>query len=295
MEVSRLGASTACLPNLNLRDALSRLQELGFETIELIAFEGARHSQGAVPGIWLHKLSEKECMALRDSLRDFKNVAVHLPFIDLPLFSCDTEMARFCIELLRRSINGCAQIGATVGTLHIHRRHNYRFQEYRREVIDTLGSLGDFAAQAGILLGIETMFPPSVEDFTSLILDINHDHVGATVDVGHIKFYEELADARRQPSASDSISAYNDCLMEQVRLLGDKIVHFHLHDVRAEDWRDHRAVGRGIIDFHRLFQLLRQIDYRRAFSFELEEPDTITALVESKQHIERLMDEPRRK
>ena len=45
-----------------------------------------------------------------------------------------------------------------------------------------------------------------------------------------------------------------DCLLGLMARLGDKLFHVHLHDVhlhdvRRGDWRDHRAPGRGSLDF----------------------------------------------
>jgi sugar phosphate isomerase/epimerase len=58
-----------------------------------------------------------------------------------------------------------------------------------------------------------------------------------------------------------------------------------LHDVRADDWRDHREVGAGIIDFQRLFDALKRLSYEGLFAFELEEPEKEAALARSRARI----------
>ncbi len=44
---------------------------------------------------------------------------------------------------------------------------------------------GDFAKATGFRLSIETGYPQSVRDFVRFIEEIDHSHVGATIDVGH--------------------------------------------------------------------------------------------------------------
>jgi sugar phosphate isomerase/epimerase len=75
--------------------------------------------------------------------------------------------------------------------------------------------------------------------------------------------------------------------------LGERIYHVHLHDVRPTDWRDHRAPGRGLIDWPRLFAALVDLRYPDLLSFELEEPDPIQALQESKAFVESLIVNPK--
>ena len=68
--------------------------------------------------------------------------------------------------------------------------------------------------------------------------------------------------------------------------LGPKLLHLHLHDVRPDDMRDHRAVGRGLIDYPRLMAALADGGFGGLMTFELEEPDLVAALGESKAAVE---------
>ena len=78
--------------------------------------------------------------------------------------------------------------------------------------------------------------------------------------------------------------------MKVVAGLSDKVYHFHLHDIRATDWREHRAVvGEGIIDFQRLFRYLKECSYSGLMTFEMEEEDNEDALIKSIDYVEKLM------
>lgn len=68
-----------------------------------------------------------------------------------------------------------------------------------------------------------------------------------------------------------------------VRRLGAKVAILHLHDNRHGDFRDHRAPGRGIIEFPRLMRALDGIGFRGPMVLEFEEPDMLDALREGRE------------
>ena len=289
MDKGNLGASTASLANYSLLDAVAKIRDLGFETIELLAFDGARHSVGNLAGFWFNRMSESEKAVLRRSLQGFKHIATHLPFIDIPLFSHNPDMAQFCRQHLKMSIEGSAYFGATAAAVHVHPRSSFKFSEYWDQMIATFRDLGDHAAKYGVKLGIETGCPNTINEYTRLILDVDHPFVGGLIDVGHCFFYSDVVRRPAERGTPDAVQRGNDCLNRIVEVLDAKALHFHLHDVRQKDWRDHRAVGRGIIDFPRLFATLKRIKYEGLLTFELEEMDLLDALIESNAAIERLM------
>lgn len=285
MNTDIIGANIACLAGYTLQDAIYTIQEMGFSTLGLLAFAGARHSLGDIPGFWLDELTEEEQDALKISARRFRHLSLHAPFIDAPLFTHNTGIRRQAILQMKETIEVAWFLGAEIVTLHANRKRFFDLDEYWDEMIGTFRELGDFAEGCGVRLGIETGFPDTVQDYTRLFLDIDHDAVGATVDVGHIVPYVE----RSILESAEGPERYNETLMTIVRILGSKIHHLHLHDVRREDWRDHRCVGRGVIDFDPLFDFLAEIQYEGLIEIELEEEDRRGALQESKAYIESLL------
>lgn len=289
MDTSQLGVNIASLANFGLYESIAKTRELGFQTIELLAFAGARHSQGDLAGFWFNKLSEPEKEQMRDSLSDFRHIAVHLPFIDTPLFSYNQDICRLSREQVKIGIDALGFLGGEAAVIHVNRQPFFSFQEYWTEMIDTFRDLGDYCTCHKIRLCIETMMPDSFNEFVSLIRDINHPHVGAAIDVGHIGGCDRLSSVRSKFEFDEAAKRYNDCLIELVEILGEKNFHFHIHDVRAEDWRDHRQPGTGIVDFKRLFNILEDINYTRLLTFELEEPDIVESLTASKIYIEKII------
>ena len=74
--------------------------------------------------------------------------------------------------------------------------------------------------------------------------------------------------------------------------LGEKVVHFHTHDihgVRRADLRDQCALGdldaNGVIDFPSVLSWVDQSRYAGLWSLELEEPDREPALARSRDYL----------
>ncbi|MBM4044649.1 MAG: sugar phosphate isomerase/epimerase [Planctomycetes bacterium] len=157
-------------------------------------------------------------------------------------------------------------------------------EELWPDLLDTYRALGDFGAKHGVRVCIETMWPPTVEQFVRLVHEIGHPFVGACVDVGHVAWTVP----QKLRGTAEGVALYNDNLAALVEGLGPKLMHFHVHDVRPSDWRDHRACGTGCIDWSRLFGLLKGLGYAGSLALELEEYDLVGALVASKRILEGL-------
>lgn len=284
MDHTQIGASTVSLAGHSLQEAIDRIRALGFEAIEVSAFAGARHSIGDLPGFWFDALTESQREDLKVCLSGFGHIALQAPFLDTPLFTYSPAIQETAIAQVRETVEAAWYLGAELVTLRINRRPFFDLAEYRDGVVALLSKLGDFAAACGVVLGIETGFPDRVKDFTRLLVDIDHEAVGATVDVDRILPYVP-ADLL---SSAQTARAYNDALARLVTLLGSKIQHVHLGDVRPDDWRGLRTPGTGIVDFGRLFDALEQVGYSGALSLELEEPEVLPALETAKRFLDDL-------
>ncbi len=288
--LERLGASTACLPGTPLVPALRRLRELGFSTVELIGFRGARNSAGDVPGVAFHRLSGKELDEVADAVRPFRHIAMHLPFHELHPFSWNEDIREFAIDLFKKGLDGLFSVGGKQATVHVGDAGQGRtYKDIWKSMIDTFKALGDYAAAKRIRIGIETMQPTSVADYTRLILEVNHPAVGATIDTGHIRGASDIGLPPERRDSDEGRKRFNDVLLQTVERLGDKVMHLHLTDVKGRDWKDHQTVGSGIIDFPRLFAQLKKQNFGGLMVFELEEADPEGALRKSKEYVEKVL------
>jgi sugar phosphate isomerase/epimerase len=286
----RLGASTACLSGLTLLSAIQQIDQLGFGTIEIIAYTGARHSVGEIPGFSLHESSPRDRELVFKATRSFHHISAHLPFQNIRLFSSNQAEREAGLRRVQVAMDGLGYLRGELAVMHTGwPEHGKRFRDIWQPMVDTLRALGDYAADRGLKIGIETMQPDSVRDYTELVFAVNHPRVGAVIDTGHIRGSTDIGIPPERRDSPEARARFNDVLNTLVTALGDKVFHVHLSDVRSADWVDHRTIGTGIVDFPRLFNTLRRIDYEKLLVLELEVVDQVDALKASKAYVEHLM------
>ncbi len=153
--------------------------------------------------------------------------------------------------------------------------------------------MGRFGKTGGFRLALETGYPTSVDDFVRLIHEVDHDCVGAAIDVGHQGRFEELANKVKPEDRGtpEGIKAYNDLNIELVDRLGSKLIHFHIHDIEPSTWREHQPLIYGFIDYARLIQRLRETMYEGVLVFEIGGPaaEMPTYLKDAKRKLERFI------
>src|SRR5919199_4589211 len=187
-ETERLGASTACLAGLSLPEAVEQIRQLGFGTVEIIAYLGARHSVGEIPGFSFYEASPRERELAFEATRPFQHISAHLPFQDVRLFSSNRAEHEAGRRRLQAGIDGLAYLRGELAVMHVGwPEHGKQFRDIWRPMVDTLRALGDYSADRGLALGIETMQPDSVRDYTELVFAVSHPRVGAVIDTGHIR------------------------------------------------------------------------------------------------------------
>lgn len=274
----RLGFSTASLAGYSLAEASRVGWELGFAAIEFLGFGGYCHSQGELDGFYFERMSDPEREQLRALAAPFPYVSTHALFFELTPLSPNPALREASVRQLETAIEAIAFLGGQLTVTHAAPKATHSLEESWGELVALYRRLGDQAGERNVRVTIETCFPPRVDDFARLIHDIDHPAVGANVDVGHLtsQVPPEIT------GTPDEGPFYNDLLEQHLRSLGPKLYHFHLHDVRAGDLRDHRACGRGVIDYARLLRVAAELDYAGVFVFELEEPDRVEALAESR-------------
>jgi sugar phosphate isomerase/epimerase len=286
---ARLGASTACFAGFSLLEAIAHLHRLGFGTIEMITYTGARHSVGDIPGFSFAGSTPPEREVVFAATRSFRHITGHLPFQGVSLFSGAREREAGLAQI-RSALDGLAYLKGELGVMHIGSPGTgRRFRDIWQPMIDTLRTLGDYAGARRLTIGVETMQPDSVREYADLIAETRHPAVGAAIDTGHIRGAREVGIPPERRNTAEARAKFNDVLNSLVSTVGEHLVHFHISDVRATDWVDHQSIGSGIIDFPRLFGTIRRIGYRRLFVLELEEPNQLAAVERSKKYVEGLM------
>ncbi len=267
IDASVLGANTA-VTGYDFFEAVELIRETGFPTIEIHPMGAITATPGRFPGFEFDRLSRRDKKRMLRSLEGFEQVTAHLPYTDLKTFSPFAPIQQFSRSRVETALEGAAYFGAELCVLHaeaadLEQTWDERLQLYRR--------WGDQASKLGLKIAIETGFPASVKDFVRLIEAIDHEQVGATLDVGHQRAYAELVakvpeDRKGSP---EGIRAYNDTNIELVERLGDKLFHLHIHDIEPDTWAEHKPLVHGFVDYPRLIAALRRGGYTGLLMFEI--------------------------
>jgi len=236
-------------------DALGTASALGFQAVmSLPGGPRTEHSLGAFPTFEWYAADDDRRRTIRDALRGFSHVALHQAW--------DNRWSAW--------VDCAAYYGAGTVTVHAGRPTGDETQAHflRRRVAE-LRRIGDYAGAKGIMVGVENE-GGQVEDYLALIEAVAHPVVGATLDVGHCAYFDSV---RSIEDVEARVVRLNETLCAIVGALASKLVSLHVHDVRRDDWRDHRQVGSGVVNYPALFAALVRVGYRGLFEIELEEPD----------------------
>lgn len=289
MNDMKIALAAVSLPNRSLEESLAITVRLGFEAVCIFGATNMRHSGGLLPGFFWNELDSTERQALKKSVSPFSAGAIHAPFQDLPLVSPNKYVEAEAIRQITESIHAASELNFEIVTVHAARPHHMSKDEVLDHAVRNLRILGDEAQKAGVLIGLENVvYPTDPEEYVELLDAVNHPAVQATLDVGHIMFWLKRDGITRLEGTAGA-AFYNACLEDMIDHLGKRIIHLHVHDVRLPDIRDHRGVGRGIIDFPMVIRRLRDLNFTGMLEFELEEPDDEQASAESRQCLMQLL------
>lgn len=289
MDAQNIAIATACLPDRSFGDALATADRLEFAAVGLLGASGARHSGGLLPGFLWDDLDVADRDGIAAALGPFARGVMHAPFHDLPLVSTNPHVEREAVRQVAAAIRAAGALGLEVVTVHAVPRGRIPETEFTQRLVANLRALGDAACRAGVVIGVENVaYPCDPDDHIGLLETVDHPAIGATLDVGHVAFWLKR-DGITAALGAAGVQRFNRRLLALIDRLGTRIVHVHVHDVRADDLRDHRTVGHGVIDFPSVVARLGALEYTGLLELELEEPVAEVAASESREYLERLL------
>ncbi len=162
-------------------------------------------------------------------------------------FPADTDAKRqAALDDNRRAIEEAVEIGAPLIVLVCGAEPSLSLSESRRQITEGIAAIADEAKTAGVRLGIEPLHPMYADTRSAvntlgqandIALELDHSHVGVTLDVYHLWW---------DPS-----------LEAEIRRCGDagKLFSFHVCDWRfpvRDILNDRGLMGDGCIDVRRL-------------------------------------------
>lgn len=126
----------------------------------------------------------------------------------------------------------------------------------RDVVLDRLRRIGDAAAQGGVIIALETHpdLLTNADIAAETMVHINHPHVRVNFDTGNVYFYNRGRDA-----------------VSELEKLLPWVASLHLKDSDGGyQQRPFPAMGEGVVDFPRVFELLREHHFTGPCTIELD-------------------------
>lgn len=269
-----VGANTA-ITGYSFFRSMSVLREIGFQTIEVQNLVGELGPvPGRFPGFRFDRVSEAEKRKIKEAVAGVPYLTTHLPYTGLEYMAPSGKEGEDAIATLKMTMKATEFLGAKLAVIHPKPGPGMSMEESWPILLKRFREWGGMAQDMGFKLAVETMWPKSVKDFARLIHEINHENVGAIIDVGHQSEYAELV-ARVKPEergTEKGRQAYNDINMMLVDQLGDKLIHFHVHDIEPPTWKEHRPLIYGFVDYPRLISKLKKTGYQGTLVFEIGGP-----------------------
>jgi len=257
----RFGLSGLLFPHLPLEDAVTSIGELGADCAELI-FD--------IPHFPKFDLSElKKIRKLIDHYG--LEISIHGPIWDLNPASWHREVRVLALKYMKRSIDICSALAGEIVVFHPCRcpypQVGKLLAVAKEWFLDFTSKSVKYAKEHGVKLALEN-FPNNAEyPYSSpqemLPLVNRLDGLGITFDIGHA-----FLNKRWQ-----KIKAPERKIAEEIKLVGEHILHIHLHDNNGS--RDeHLLPGDGRINFRPIVKALREASYDRWIMVELHRTET---------------------
>ena len=263
----RLAFSTNAYTHFTLPEACDRIAAAGYRAVEILA---------DVPHAYPPTYSEHEARRLCERLEGLNLSAVainantaigyfHPPperlTFEPSLISPDEVAREDRIGIIRHAMALANLLGAPLVTITTGQPLSGEPADVLRErLLAGLETLIGAADRAGVDLAIEPepgQFIETSADLKRLLDAMDHPRLGANLDVGHAR-------------------CAGDDPAEAVHLLGRRLKHLHLEDIRGRR-HFHLIPGEGEIDFAAIREALDAVGYAGAAAVELytyaDEPD----------------------
>ncbi len=229
---------------LDIERQMAWSQRAGFDGV---GFHAAAGTPGHWRGIEPATCPPEERARLRERLADFAFVEIHSPFA----IAMRTDNLGASLQALAPVLSFAHDLGVRVVTVHA-----YPGDAEAGPWRSAMQELDARAAAAGTLVALE------ITEGFGAVAEWDLPRVGVNLDVGHMLL----------PANGVPLTRYGG-FAPLIELIGRKLVHLHLHDLRGEV--DHIEIGTGEIACGDIAEGLAAIGYAGTATLEMN-PDRVT-------------------
>ena len=241
----KLGCSSVIFNQLDLYGALQHIAWAGYQGAELACL--ANHARHINLDTGQSYLAEVKATARKHGLELF---AIHSDVGSQPGEDKETSMITL-FEIAQK-------VGIPIVTMGAS--GNAKYFGSMQEELAYLRKMSAEASDRGVTLAIKTHIGTPIYDTATLLQMLNEiDSPGLGVTLDTLNLYKVKDDPA-----------------ETVRKIGKKIVHVHLREYPDVPDRQHytaqveeKIPGRGAVDFPKILQSLKDMDYQGAIDFDI--------------------------
>ncbi len=219
-----------------------------------------------------HNNNFQEEIKFLQNLKEEKNTSytVHAQYLDGNLSDFNEKIRGGSVEEVYYAIDTAEKLGADVVTLHpALDPYGLKIEERREIELDSYKKIASYAKEKNIKIGLENLAPdllwiPERAYNLNLLLEtvkeINSPNFGITLDIGH---------------ANTSKENY----LEFIEKNHERIFHIHAHDNLGDTKKNiekynrpdpHLPPGEGNIDWEKVLEVLKKVNYQNYFMLECE-------------------------
>ena len=200
-----------------------------------------------------------------------RTVTVHGPFMDLSPGAADEGVRELSVSRYEETIAAASALGAKCVVFHAEydaRRFDEDVELWLGQSLKTWPALASRAEDSGLVIALENIFEEEPSSLKRIVEGVGEavgsDSLGVCIDAGHMNIFSKAP------------------MEEWFRVLGPYVREVHLHDNHGE-FDEHLAVGEGVIDFERFFELAGKFTTDPIWTLEAHDEDTLKRTLEAVQ------------
>lgn len=265
-----------------IAESLAFLDQLGVSATTFYGIPALSQPGVATTSFLWDEIELSTQQAIQSLRSRFRRAVIHAPFADVPLVSPNPYIEKESMRQILMSVRAAGALDLEVVTVHAPAKiQGMKTAEFEARLVAKFQQLGEAAALAGTKIGLENWrFPCNPDEHGRILEAINHPAVGATLDVGHIKYWY-ARDGIQQLDGDQGIAEYHERLFALLDRIAPYLAHLHVHDVMAANLEDHHAPGRGVLDYRALIAKLDALQFDGVLLFEVSDTDRQAALQQS--------------
>jgi sugar phosphate isomerase/epimerase len=239
-----IGISTLFDLDMSLETVMSMVKKAGFDILSLMGIG----EEGSV------FLTTQGRTRIKKMCSDYgiKIDSIHAPLgSNIDVSSLDTDVRKYSVGLVKKTIDACLDIGCTIVCLHLNNDFEDPELDTRLETArESLQHLVPYAAQHNVFIALENLFRlNSLVLFDRMLAQFQEKSVGVCYDSSHAQICGDL---------------YG--ILEKYKA---RIIAVHISDNRGQT-DDHSLPYEGIIDWNTFARHFTRINYGGTFLLEVD-------------------------